>query len=64
LAKLEHRAVLGAGAVPVLVLGAAQTRHPLNDHVFHPDLDRAPASGAAVKLLGDGPDQPYLVAVG
>ena len=60
--QLADQDLLGAAAVPVVVLGAAEPAHVLDDDVVGPDRDLAVTAGAAVELLGDRADQPDLVA--
>ena len=62
LAQVGDEQFFGAAAVPVVVLGAAEAQHVLDDGVLGADLDVAVATGAAVELLRDAADQPGLVA--
>ena len=49
--------------MPMLVIGPADAADPLDDHVLCADLHGATAARAAVELLGDGTDEPCLVAL-
>ena len=49
--------------MPVVVLGAADPVHVLDDDVIGSDRDLPVAAGTAVELLGDRADQPGLVAL-
>ena len=62
-AQLAEQALGRARAVPVVVLGAADPPHVLDDDVLGPDRDLAAAAGTAIELLRDRADQPRLVAL-
>ena len=62
--ELADEDLLGAAAMPVVVLGAADPAHVLDDHVLGADRDLAVAARAAVELLRDRADQPRLIALG
>src|SRR4029453_6062062 len=62
-AKLREQDLLRAPAMPVVVVGAADAAHVMDDDVVGADLDRAVAPRAPVQLARDVPDQPRLVAL-
>src|SRR6202012_3266266 len=55
--QLRDQDFFGADTVPVVVVGAAEPAHELDDGVLVADLDVAMATGAAVELAGDAADQ-------
>src|SRR4051794_22565824 len=61
--QLSNQELFGAAPMPVVVFGAAEAEHILDDDVIAADLDFAVAGRAAVELAGDGADQPGLVAL-
>jgi hypothetical protein len=50
--------------MPVVVVGAPEPQHVLDDDVVAADADLAVTARAPVQLLGDATDQPGLVAFG
>src|SRR5215213_11968145 len=62
-AELRDEELVGAAAVPVVVVCAAEPADELDDGVLLADRDLAMAAGAAVELAGDAADQVDLVAL-
>ena len=51
-----------AATMPVGMLGTALAKDVADDHVIVSRFDRIPTATAPVELLGDCPDQGYLIA--
>src|SRR5882724_3303972 len=55
-AELGDQQLFGAASVPVVMVGAAEPPHVLDDRVLLADRDVAVTAGAVVELAGDTAD--------